>query len=247
MHAYLNSVVNFFTEDPKAYFAQFENDRGFKNSRIPNGDYAVYVDYNTETKEINVTNILLNGKAIHVSKSVLKIYEGINEFFNKVYEHNCKNIKRQIFTDTNIRALCSIRDGFSKFLTNVDTLVNKHIGSLSYTTISELTSKTIQNILQLFSGSDNMEKIKTTIIGLIDVFGLADEGIKVFIKKLVQDTLTEKMKNLIERVKQLLTTRTNNFYNIATLQRVLKIVIPDIQSVIPDAIDTADITEFMKL
>ena len=243
---YFNTLLLNFTEDPKTYFAQFEHDRGFKNSRIPDGNYLVYVDYNTETKEINVTKILLNGKEIHVSKGVLKIYEGINEFFNKVYEHNCKNIKRRSFTQDNMQALCSIRDGFSKFLTNVDTLVNKHIGALSYTTIREVTL--ITNLITLiFGGSDNMGKIKTTIIGLIDAFKLADGDNKVFIKKLVQDTLTEKMGKLIERVNKLLTTRTNDYYDITKLQRVLTIVIKDIHDVIPNAINNNEITEFMKL
>ena len=245
---YLARAASFIYKD--TYFEQFENNGGnIQNSTIPDGQYLVYVDYNISTKEIDVTRILFKGEDIIVTKDLLKMYEGIHQFFNTIYLDKSKvgtsKESRQHFTKANRESLFSMRDSYTRFLRNVDSRVNKYLESLTMETISKIAKDTSQQVWNAFFKTDKTISQEYNIIKTsIESCNLAAKENRLYLQGIVTGLMYEKIDVLIKRVEDLLTTRTNNIYNINTLSLALYNVIIDINSIKSDAISTEDYKKF---
>ena len=224
----ITKILRKFSPDAK-YFEKFET--GIINTKIPDGKYLVTVTYNVDSKEIVVKNIKFNGIDITVYDQYIPNYEGVDEFFSKVYAR-IAIVERKQYTEINLTDLLKIRNHYNNFQENAKNTTLHYLYSIKDSSLRSWVSTlfVIPTLKSIYDKS-NDELIKDPLFQEEDKKFLIDKNNK---------NIFDMAARVAQRVKLLISSYGNpsieKFFDVEALKLSLRPIIIDLNELIDGTI-----------
>ena len=214
----ITKILRKFSPDAK-YFEKFET--GIINTKIPDGKYLVTVTYNVDSKEIVVKNIKFNGIDITVYDQYTPNYEGVDEFFSKVYA-KIAIVDRKQYTENNLTNLLKVRNRYNNFQENAKNTTLHYLFSIKDSSLRSWVSTlfVIPTLKSIYDKSNDDESFK---------YPLFQEEDKKFLIDKNNKNIFDMAARVAQRVKLLISSYGNpsieKFFDVEALKLSLQPII----------------------
>ena len=228
------NILNLFSKlpDRKEYYKKFEGNVP-RNTKIPDGVFAVTVNYNSETTKMKVTQIHHNGKPIAVREGydITLDYNILEEYFQSIYNTILSVEDRQEYTNKNINELEKLKGSYKDSLVQI----GKKVEELNES-IRKPDSSLASIIQRLFGGgkkinlNDDINNFTKDVNSLLSQVGTAHQTALLENFKKYYD---EKINVLIETVTSILAVKGKITYT-ATLMNDLICILENVVGTLND-------------